>query len=104
MTGLQTISFWAKASEPVNLELNLHTSDIEDWSDYQIVVAVGTGWEEFEIAIVDLEQPAWGNPQVALDLEKAVHLKFCIDSDYTNPDNGTFWIDDIYLGGYEWKP
>ncbi len=103
LTGLDTITFWAKTSESMSIGITVSSVELLG-SDYRTFINVSTSWEKYDVAISTLVQLRWGgDPPLPLDISNCIGITFFVDGSH-GPLSGTLWIDDIYLKGYEWKP
>ena len=105
LTGASSISFYAKADQPLVVRFRVETTNIQDYAFFGKEIDISTGWTQYTVPITggdslsgDLAQPSnWGT-RVEWDPALVRILSWELTSGQ-NPDvtSGTLWIDDIVI-------
>lgn len=104
----QTITFWAKASPAVKLNVEVATSDITDFGYYRTLISIGTSWAKYQIVLdpdLGIQQPQWAKT-VTFDPKKVQKIQWQVHSDQVKGafTDGTVNIDDVTIEPYDFVP
>ncbi len=100
------ITVWMKASAPMQVRVEVPTTDILDFAYYRMTADVSTEWTQITVDFTDFitfAQPSWGD-EVDFNPAVAEKIQFQISAEDENPDAGVLYIDDIEIHGYVWVP
>lgn len=110
LTTATNITFWAKASAPMMMRVEIATKPVTNFGYHLYLAALTTTWTKFTVPLVegpDFAQPTWAataDPQV-FNKAQVQKIQFAVSAD----DNaallaGVVNIDDIEVNGYKWVP
>lgn len=104
-----TVTFWAKATPAVILNVEVATLDITDFGYYRTLIPVGTSWAKYTINLdpdLGIMQPAWAKT-VAFDTKKVQKIQWQVHSDQLKGKGitaGSVNIDDVTIEPYDFVP
>jgi hypothetical protein len=105
LTGATALTFMAKATAPISLNVVIGTADITDYARYRKSIQVTTEWKLFSVELKKSDQfmqPSWG-VQKPFNTAMINTLDLLI-SKTDNPSwtGGTLYLDDVKIVG--WQP
>jgi hypothetical protein len=107
ITGAATVTFWAKASAVMTLNVEVATSDITDFNYYRTLIPVTASWTQYTIILSPgigiAQQTGWGikkdfNPKLVTKIQWQVH------TDQKVPTTGSLNLDDVVMTNYTFTP
>ncbi len=101
ITGATRITFKAKASTPMIVRVLIPISTVTDKGYHRRNVTVTSAWKTFSISLDSLSQPTWATYK-NFDRRLVQRVQWeIITEDNADLTEGTFWLDDIALDGYD---
>lgn len=107
LTGATKITYWAKASAPMTVRVEVATSVVTNFAYHRTEHDVTTSWAQYEVVLTEglgIAQPSWNTEPVEFDPSTAEKLQWQVSMDDANPESGSLWLDDIVVEGYTWTP
>ena len=107
LTGATAITFYAKASAAMTLNVEVATSDVTDFNNYRALIKVTTSWAQYTINLTPgigiAQQTGWGN-KVDFNPKHVQKIQWQVHTDQTPPATGVLNIDQVVIQNYSFIP
>ncbi|MDB5104117.1 MAG: hypothetical protein JWP91_1806 [Fibrobacteres bacterium] len=104
LTGAQSITFYARSSKALQVEVALPTANITDYAYYSAMIATTSAWTKYTIKLATgaggLTRRPFGVNK-PLDLSQASAVTWEINKGKNaSVTEATLWVDDVTIQGY----
>ena len=107
LTNATSITFWAKASSSLKLNVEVATTEVTDSNYYRTLISISTTWTQYTILLTPgigiVQQTGWGK-KVDFNPKHVTAIHWQVHSDQTPPTTGIVNIDQVAIQNYTFIP